>query len=60
MSSYTKSQLATAYRVPYKVFKRWLDELSEVIKPSRSKFLSPKDVTELVKEKGEPDWNLIK
>lgn len=59
MKSYTKSQLATAYGVPYKVFARWLKDLSEIIKPSTKKFLSPKEIESLIKEKGEPDWKLI-
>ena len=57
--SYTKTQLAIAYGVTIKVFRRWLKELSEVISPGRNQYLSPKEIGEIIKEYGLPDFTLL-
>lgn len=57
--SYTKQQLAIAYGVTEKVFRRWLKDLSELIVTGRNQYLSPKEITVVVAEYGEPDWSKI-
>lgn len=57
--SFTKSQMALAYGIPIRVFRSWLKDLSEVLETGNRKYLFPKEIEFLRKERGEPNWDLI-